>query len=305
MPLDQRFLKRLTFIKYLYSIALEQSRKAEPMCYASLLTFHDAIELFFDLSAECVGINLDVSFMASFEEIDKQLTQGELSQKESVRRLNKARVNLKHDGLFPSILDIEAYRATATNFFEENTPLIFKINFSDISLAELISDIAVKEKIKSAEELLIKEAFEASLNNTAIAFQILIDNYFNKKDLFFTQPAFFTRTDQFMLSVDFPTIEMSSFGTSNYDPKMQKFTNLFTILFERINMLGLGIDYLKYAKFLSIIPEVHQGPVENWYTRKKQCNPDKITKDHCDFCLQFVVESAIQIQRLESNLKNF
>lgn len=46
--------KRLSFIKYLFNLGVEQSHKPEPLCWASVLTFHDSVELFLQLSAEYV-----------------------------------------------------------------------------------------------------------------------------------------------------------------------------------------------------------------------------------------------------------
>jgi hypothetical protein len=44
--LEESIVRRLAFIKYLYAVAIEQSKRPEPLCSASILTFHDAIELF-------------------------------------------------------------------------------------------------------------------------------------------------------------------------------------------------------------------------------------------------------------------
>jgi hypothetical protein len=51
-------IKRLPFIRYLYSVALQQSRQPKPMNAASILTFHDSIELFLHLSCRDLGINV-------------------------------------------------------------------------------------------------------------------------------------------------------------------------------------------------------------------------------------------------------
>lgn len=73
MSVDQTILERLSFIKYLYELGIEQSQKPEPMCYPALLTFHDAIELFLDLIAEKFGIKTtDLHFMEYFAEINNK-----------------------------------------------------------------------------------------------------------------------------------------------------------------------------------------------------------------------------------------
>jgi len=43
--------------------------------------------------------------------LQKKEMEGELTQKESMRRLNRARVALKHHGTMPSKLDIEVSAA--------------------------------------------------------------------------------------------------------------------------------------------------------------------------------------------------
>jgi len=134
-------VRRLAFIKYLYQVAVEQSQRLEPLCSTSILTFHDAIELFLQLASEYLDVGKGrPSFMEYWEILasTSKLPEGVLIQKESMRRLNKARVALNHHGILPSKLGIEAFRASVTNFFEENTPLIFDIKFSEISLIELV-----------------------------------------------------------------------------------------------------------------------------------------------------------------------
>jgi hypothetical protein len=44
--------RRLAFVRYLYDLAAEQSRKPEPMAMAAVLTWHDAVEMFLQIVAE-------------------------------------------------------------------------------------------------------------------------------------------------------------------------------------------------------------------------------------------------------------
>lgn len=82
-------IKRLAFIKYLYRVAVEQSQKSEPLCAASVLFFHDAVELFLQLASEHLDIGKEgLKFMEYWDLISKKLGI-ELSQKESMRRLNR------------------------------------------------------------------------------------------------------------------------------------------------------------------------------------------------------------------------
>ena len=194
-------INRLAFIKYLYRVAVEQSQKSEPLCAASVLFFHDAVELFLQLTSEHLDIGKEgLKFMEYWDLISKKLDI-ELSQKESMRRLNRARVSLKHHGTLPSKLDIEAFRASSTAFFKENTPIIFGVDFSQISLIELIQYEGVKNKLKNAEKLAKENKIEEALDKVALAFTELIDNYEDKIiEQYGKNPFLFGKSMTFMSS---------------------------------------------------------------------------------------------------------
>ena len=192
--LDESVTKRLAFIKYLYKVAVELSERPEPLSSASILTFHDAIELFLQLASEYLDLSKkDIYFLDYWGLLSPKLPNSGLTQKESMRRLNNARVSLKHYGNLPSKLAIEAFRASATNFFEENTSLVFRVEFSDISLIELVQCIDAKNNLKVAEELLKENKIEKALDKVAVAFAQLIDDYVSRKPgrLFFGESTTF------------------------------------------------------------------------------------------------------------------
>jgi hypothetical protein len=190
--LNESVVRRLAFIKYLYKVAVEQSQRPEPLCSASILTFHDAIELFLQLASEYLEVGKGwPSFLEYWEILASKLPAGLPTQKESMRRLNRARVALKHHSPLPSKLDIEAFRASATNFFEKNTPLIFYIKFSEISLIELVQCEETKNNLKESAQLLEQNKIEESLDKVALAFAQLIDDYESRKKGQFGRSPFF------------------------------------------------------------------------------------------------------------------
>ena len=92
--LEESIVRRLAFIKYLYAVAIEQSKRPEPLCSASILTFHDAIELFLRLASEHKNVGKkELTFMDYWNILDPKLPAGYPTQKESMRRLNSARVH--------------------------------------------------------------------------------------------------------------------------------------------------------------------------------------------------------------------
>ena len=74
-----------------------------------------------------------------------------------MERLNMARVSFKHHGNMPSSSDIEKFRVNVTDFFEENTPVIFGIEFSKISMTNLIQNMRVKTLLDESTHLIEQE----------------------------------------------------------------------------------------------------------------------------------------------------
>ena len=51
-PLSAPAMGRLALIRYLYIQGVDQSEQPEPMALLSILTFHDAVEMFCHLACE-------------------------------------------------------------------------------------------------------------------------------------------------------------------------------------------------------------------------------------------------------------
>lgn len=133
--LSKDTIRRLAFIKYLLSVAVGQSHQPEPLAAASILTFHDSIELLLQLACEHLDADTKkhTQFMQYWEIFKPKISGSGLTQKESMKRLNNSRVALKHHGTLPTKQDIEAFRASAINFFEDNMPLVFGVDLDSIS----------------------------------------------------------------------------------------------------------------------------------------------------------------------------
>lgn len=128
-------LQRLSFIKFIYTEGLKQSEMDEPSCAISILTFHDAIENFLLLCAENTQAHVGKfdSFMSYWNKIEKSSGK-RLVEEASMNRLNRARNNLKHNGIIPIKLHVNEFRERVISFFEKNTPDFFDISFSDINI---------------------------------------------------------------------------------------------------------------------------------------------------------------------------
>ena len=134
----KEIIKRLSFIKYLYNFAIEQSYKPEPLNTVSLLIFHDALDLFAQIAIEKVdNVIIDNYINNKKTKRDRLYLMDYLEilgiNSHAMIRINTARNSLKHVSNLPSKIDIESFRASITAFFEENIFKIFEIDFSEIS----------------------------------------------------------------------------------------------------------------------------------------------------------------------------
>jgi hypothetical protein len=292
----EEITKRLAFIKYLYKIGDEQAKKPEPMCWAAILTLHDAVELFLQLIAENVGVNKnDIRFMEYWTLINqylKKLNKPELPQKIAMERLNKARVAFKHYGSPPSKTAIMGdFDTNAQNFLEESTFSIFGIKFSEISLLDLISCQDVRNDLKKAEELKDSNKLEDSLNCVAIAFAKLIDDYEDRKtDKFGNSPFNFGRDLTFIgCEIDFGS-------------DLSKLLDSIKALQEGVKIIGYGIDFKKYGKFKLLTPYVYHYVNGGYDTAGQLVEHRKIEMKDVDFCINFVIESALTLQEFDFEL---
>lgn len=287
--LSDSFMQRLAFVKYLYELAINQSKQPEPLCAASILTFHDSVEMFLLISSEYLDIGSNKPNFMDYWDLLNQKLKPELTQKESMRRLNKARVALKHHGTMPSRLDIEAIRASATNFFNENCQIVFEIEFKDISMISLIESNDARNCLEEATSLVEDKKFDEALVQIALAFHHLIDEYEeNRKDLFGRSPFFFGQSLNFE----------NSFFMGIKDRKLSNFVDKvgesIMAMQSAMKIVSLGLDYRKYVKFRLLTPVV-QRTMGGRYVSDRISNQE-FTKDHCKYCIDFVIESALRLQ---------
>lgn len=303
MDIHHSTIQRLAFAKYLYSLAIEQSRAPELMSAASLLTFHDSIEFFLQISSEHLNTGKNqMKFMEYWEILAKKLSISELPQRESMRRLNKARVALKHSGTLPSKLDIEAFRATSKLFFEEATNLIFKIEFSQISLIEYVSPEEARDHLKRAEQLCLKAEFENATAEIALAFEKTISSYEeNKREWGRGSPFYFGEDLTFLSSFH---MGIDSHGHNDLGAYVDKVKDSVEAMQRAIKILALGLDYRKYSKFKRLLPHVSRVLSGDYIVQEGMLGKkEDADKEYIEFCINFIVECAIKLNEFDYEVK--
>lgn len=305
LDLDNDTIKRLVFIKYMYEKAVEFSHGPQPMSQMSVMMFHDAIELFLYLSYEkCGGTKTPdkISFMSYWDEIKGKLKKN-LTQKISIGKLDRTRAGLKHHGILVSESMIEGFRVSATNFFEENSQIVFDIDFTELSLIDLIEFEDVKESLEKAKNQLKEGKIEEANKNIGIGFFLLMENVKRISSEKYGN----ANLGLFSHSIRFPESILSN--SVKEDIKRS-----FEMLQESMKIIVLGIDYNKYSNFLITTPTARKSMGGKIITndRKKAnssintknskiemrltYNPVESTKEEVIFGIDFVIESSIAVQ---------
>ena len=296
MEINPETIRRLAFIKYFFQFAREQSKLPSPQNYLSILMFHDSVELFLHLSAESLGANLTKnSFMEYFTKINKELKGIELSQKTSMDKLNRARVSLKHKGLYPNPDDIDYFRVSTQAFFEENCPIVFGIEFTDISLLNLIQDEEVRKDLENAQKEFENGHYKESLEIIAIAFHILLENYEKNKKIYELSP--------FRIGMDLDRemrLESSTYGYTDNRPSYYLIKTVQKIQ-EVLKIILLNLDYRKYLKFRLLTPDnvIYAKGVKfstMWLSGRDKMD---FKREDVEYCIDFIIESALKLQEFD------
>lgn len=302
--------RRLAFVRYLYQLGERQSREAEPIGATSLLIFHDAVELFLQLASEKVNAGKREPSFIEYWDLIRQELPGEaaLSQKEAMRRLNKSRVALKHHGTLPSRLALEEFRASVTAFFEDNTPTVFGVEFSDISMIEFVEPEEARRRLETAQHHLAQGNLLKGSSEAAIAFNAMLDDYEDRKrDRFHRSPFLFSQEmrglDSFFMRL--ATGSASRGGGDQLTQRLAEFINKTKASLDSmgnaLKVMALGIDYRRYSRFRMLAGTATRmaGGSYRTYRPQDSLGEDSLTPEDVRFCIDFVIEAAITLQEFD------
>lgn len=292
MPIDKTVMERLVFLKSLHQEAIQQSHRQMPLASVSVLTFHDAIELFLYLAAEEVDTKADSNILQCLNNIEQKTGQ-DLHGYSGIKRLKEARVGLKHFANRPDYRDIESYRIIVDSFFEENTPKIFGFEYSEVKLAQLVMFDEAREFILEAENLADQNEWDKAMGHLAYAHDRLISEY----------------RDRSMFNLDYSPYPIFSVRRGFNDRQSDELQDVFNDISDVLLYVSLGIDYSRYSRFKYLTPSLTGNHDPNNAFGKYQPFLDNYSYDEFpvgsyDFCLDFIIELALSLQNLDFDFDN-
>lgn len=289
-------MKRLALIKTMFNMASDQSKAAEPLSALSLLTFHDAVELFLELSADQCGVwRTGLNFLEYWELLRNSSRGIGLTQRGPMDALNRARVDFKHHGTMPSSTNIEEFRISTSTFLKENTPLVFGINFENISIVEIVTYENTRNSLKAALDLLNRGQFRESVEKSGLAFAQLIDDYEEKKrDQFHRSPFFFGESMTFLSSSFMGLSSSRERAERDLGEFVDKTKSSIESMREALKIVSLGLDFKRYTKFKLITPvfyETSDGNYTGHWT-----HDTVISKENAEYAFNYVIDCVLSLQ---------
>lgn len=292
-------LRRLSFAKYLISIGNLNSENVIPFSATAILNYHDAIEFLFDLILEEQGLSSnDFSFMGCFNKINEIIEKSNKNPSllgGGLEKLKDRRKNLKHKGYFPSEYDIQEAKSLTINLFTELCDKVYSMKYDEINLVYLLNDSNTRDYLlqinKTDDDKMI-------ITHLSLAFKYLLRDYENTKKTIHVKSPY-----QFLKRKPKTSYDLKL----DKDYRMKKFVdelkdNLLS-LEENLKILAFGINFNEYVKFRTIVPDA------TWYLGNKEPTvnlrgDDTINENELNFCLNFIIESALRLQQFDFEIPN-
>jgi hypothetical protein len=282
----QKIIQRLSLVRYLFQKGIEQTHNSDPVSSFGLLHIHDSVEMCFLLACEKYGIKTDrLGFIEMFDSIDNELKKKNktLQYRNDAKSLNELRRDLKHKGKFPSKIHLQEIVITSRLLLEHISEECFQTNFQELSLVSLIYHDDVKLFLQSAIEFWAQGNESLASEKLSLAFSTLLGKY-NHISPF---------NDNFEYNY-------SGSGSYHYEHPVGRIEHFLYELIDGIQhlegitqVLTYGIDYKKFHQFQFLTPTVTK---EKNKTEFNHNNRKKIGEEDFQFCINFVVECALQLQ---------
>jgi hypothetical protein len=226
--------------------------------------------------------------------------------KESMNKLNERRNSIKHKGITPGKIEIETSRVNTTEFFENITPILFDLNFADISLFDLIKYETTKLFLKSSQVNLDNSRIEPAIEDVTKAFHELLFEYKeNKRGWGHDYKTHFKFIDKIKFDKKRnynPKDRVVESVENNVESVIEKVNKNFEQIDTAIEVISLGLDYRKYTKFKILTPYSVRFPDGKY--RLSIYGEKNWSIENCQFLIDFVLESAIKLQEFDYDFES-
>lgn len=284
---QEAILRRLIFAKYLLRLAGDEARKPDPLCAVSMLLQHDAVELVLALGAEHHNVGTrKTDFAQYFGLLENAIAPETLAHRESMRRLNDARVSLKHHGTTPSRREVLSFYSAARDFVQDNMPRLFGLSFDDVSMANIIEAQPVRECLRRADGAFKQNDLMEAGRAISEAFARLLREY---KIALGSGRGMRGEMREFEAHLD----------RSGRTGPLTRLGEVVDEMHDELALLRQGVDTRALNVFRSLTPNAAIAMAGNArFTSSGGAPPADL--DQLRFCYDFVVDSALSIEQAHS-----
>ena len=288
---------RVPLIKHVLSTAIDHAKLPQPFCSSAILELHDAVELFVQFAAEHVGATLPkkADFLEYWPALSKQLGCA-LPKQQAMKRLNQARVGLKHSGVRLSRDEVDDLSEQTVAFMEEASRLVFRVAFSEISSVSIVGYEPAQSRLRHAENLLGSEAFVDAAALCAFAFDELMHLFREKSsgDWSYSPFPHLSEVAHYStFSMDYEWSKENRELSSHLETLSAAFGEIEPVL----SMLALGIEYRQFARFRDVTPTIC-GALDGSHVVAGTSRRTPTKRDVL-FAIDFVIKAALRLREID------
>lgn len=119
-----------------------------------------------------VSVKDQTTFTAQLDQIEKEA--GKIPQKAKLLELNKARVGFKHYGNLPATSEPAKFSSYVEDFLRDISLGHFQVDFTELSMVDLLPDGHVRAHLKSAEEFIAQRNYGGAVKEASIAKALIL-----------------------------------------------------------------------------------------------------------------------------------
>jgi hypothetical protein len=247
--------------------------------------------MFLALAAQHNHVRIPRNFLDYWQVLEGPLGRP-LGYRAQMDTLNKVRVSLKHYGIQPPEIEIQAAGAAVRGLLFDECPSLLGVDLKDVSLRDLVMCKKARDLLARAEQL-----WAAGNDQTRCfgeiqqALDAVINDYKNRKTFSPGHSVFDTLSPHGLRSPFSRRIEGDQ---RRFEDDV---IEGLRALDRRIALLGLGIDFRRYGRFRTLVPGIVYAVDGSAHIQEWRKTPR--TEEDYEFCAKFVIDVAIHLSEVD------
>jgi hypothetical protein len=280
----------------LYAAGKEGLSSASPLVVAeAILRLHDSIEIFQIAVLNTIGAKH--ASTTDFWQKVKEKKGIDLPFQNEYKAFSGVRNSFKHDAVLGDVAEMRAVSTFILSFFNHVSEHVLGIDFSKVSLADVVENLEVREQIKHGELAIASGDYATAVSSVAKAFAVLIgERYAELPPYLISCLSLFrhekVRSGDIVSKIEKDLRHQTVTGLTELLKRLQE---QIDELREIVDMLVWGMDLQRYKRFKYLTPIVNRA--SSGVMDLIPVHSLSVSEEDAHFCLEFVLDTALNIQR--------